>query len=48
MKLKPKYTIPVLWVIIIFCFLMAISCVKKEKYPNKLDTIAEALSKIKK
>jgi len=48
MKLKPKYTIPVLWVIIIFCFLMAASCTNKEKYPNKLDTIAEALSKIKK
>jgi hypothetical protein len=48
MKLKPKYTIPVLWVIIIFCFLMAISCVKKEKYPSKLDTIAKALSNIEK
>ena len=48
MKIKPKYTIPVLWVIIIFCFLMAISCVKKEKYPSKLDTIAKALSNIEK
>lgn len=46
MKLKPKYTIPVLWVIIIFCFLMALGCTK-EKYPNKLDTLAEAVSKLK-
>jgi len=48
MKIKPKYTIPALWIIIIFCFLMAISCTSKEKYPNRLNTIAEALSKIKK
>jgi hypothetical protein len=48
MKIKPKYTILVLWIIIIFCFLMATSCTNKEKYPNKLNTIAEALSKIKK
>jgi len=47
MKIKPKYTIPVLWVIVIFCFLMAAGCAKKEKYPTKLDTIAKALSKIK-
>ena len=47
MKLKPKHTILVLWIIIIFCFLMAVSCTNKEKYPNKLDTIAQALSKLK-
>jgi hypothetical protein len=47
MKLKPKHTIPVLWIIIISCFLMAVSCTNKEKYPNKLDTIAQALSKLK-
>jgi len=47
MKLKPKYTIPVLWVIIIICFLMAASCTNKEQYPNKLDTIAKQLSKLK-
>ena len=47
MKLKPKHTIPVLWIIIIFSFLMAVSCTNKEKYPSKLDTIAQALSKLK-
>ena len=47
MKIKPKYTIPALWIIIIFCFLMAVSCTSKEKYTNKLNTIAEALSKLK-
>jgi len=47
MKLKPKHTIPVLWIIIIFSFLMTVSCTNKEKYPNKLDTIAKALSKLK-
>ena len=48
MKIKPKYTIPVLWVIIVFYFLMAVSCTTNEKYPNKMDSIAKALSKIKK
>jgi hypothetical protein len=48
MKIKPKYTIPVLWVIIIFYFFMAVSCTTNEKYPNKMDNIAKALSKIKK
>jgi len=48
MKIKPKYTIPVIWVIILFCLLMSVSCVKKENYPSKMDSIAEALSKIKK
>jgi len=48
MKIKPKYSIPIIWVIIIFCFLMSLSCTKKETYPNKIDSIAKALSKIKK
>jgi len=47
MKLKPKYTIPVLWVIVIFVFNGSRLC-QQRKYPNKLDTIAEALSKLKK
>jgi tryptophan-rich sensory protein len=48
MKIKPKYTIPIIWTILIICFLMSISCTNKEKYPNKIDTIAKALSKIQK
>ena len=47
MKIKPKYTIPILWIIIIFCFLTAVSCTNNEKYPNKMDTLAEKISKLK-
>ena len=48
MKIKPKYSIPVIWVIILFCLLLTSSCTKKENHPNKMDTIAKALSKLKK
>ena len=39
MKIKPKYTIPIIWTILIICFLMSISCTNKEKYPNFLDWV---------
>jgi len=48
LPIRNLLAIPVLWVIIIFYFLMAVSCTTNEKYPNKMDNIAKALSKIKK
>jgi len=46
MKKFEFYTICVLITLIILVSL--IGCAKKEKYPNKMDTIAKALTKLKK
>jgi len=47
MKIKPKYTIPIIWIIIIFCTLMSVSCTKKPESQNKFDSIIKGLEKIK-
>ena len=48
LNVNPKYSIPIIWIIIIFCVLLLTSCVtKEEKRPNYFDNIAEQLSKLK-
>jgi len=48
MKIKPKYTIPIIWIIIIFCTLMSVGCSKpkEEKNPSNLELIGKALGTI--
>jgi len=47
MKINPKYSIPIIWVLILFCFLSLLGCATKEtKNENKYETMGKALGTI--